>query len=94
MVELNWSEKEGLMTLPQEVTLQSLPLLLKKRSVLKAPVIEVDFSQVKQADSAALALLLLWSGNIGKALKVRNMPAELVTLATLYDLETVLQQAD
>jgi ABC-type transporter Mla MlaB component len=41
-------------------------------------------------DSAALALLLAWSGNTATALKVINMPTELHTLTVLYDLETVL----
>jgi ABC-type transporter Mla MlaB component len=91
MAELTWSETEGLMTLPVEVTLQTLPQLLKAKAVLKCPVLEVDFSQVKLVDSAALALLLAWSGNTGAALKVRNMPAELHTLSALYDLDSVLQ---
>lgn len=94
MEELNWSETNGLMTLPQEVTLQTLPQLLKAKQVLKYPVVEVDFSQVEQVDSAALALLLVWSGNIGAALKVKNMPAELHTLTALYDLESVLEPTE
>jgi ABC-type transporter Mla MlaB component len=90
MAELTWSETRGLMTLPVEVTLQTLPQLLKSKAVLKYPVLEVDFSNVKLVDSAALALLLAWSGNTATALKVINMPAELHTLTVLYDLETVL----
>lgn len=90
MAELTWSETEGLVTLPEEVTLQTLPQLLKSKAVLKYPVVEVDFSDVKLVDSAALALLLVWSGNTATALKVTNMPSELHTLTALYDLETVL----
>jgi ABC-type transporter Mla MlaB component len=90
MAELTWSETRGLMTLPVEVTLQTLPQLLKSKAVLKHQVLEVDFSDVKLVDSAALALLLVWSGNTATALKVINMPAELHTLTVLYDLETVL----
>ncbi len=91
MAELTWSETSGLMTLPVEVTLQTLPQLLKTKAILKYPVLEVDFSKVKQVDSAALALLLVWSGNAGTALKVKNMPAELHTLRALYNLESVLK---
>lgn len=90
MAELTWSETSGLVTLPAEVTLQTLPQLLKAKTVLQYPVLEVDFSNVKQVDSAALALLLVWSGNTATALKVKNMPSELHTLTALYDLETVL----
>lgn len=91
MAELTWSETRGLVTLPVEVTLQTLPQLLKTKALLKYRVLEVDFSGVKLADSAALALLLVWSGNTGTALKVKNMPSELHTLTTLYDLESVLE---
>lgn len=91
MAELTWSETSGLMTLPVEVTLQTLPQLLKTKTVLKYPVLEVDFSHVKLADSAALALLLVWSGSTGTALKVKNMPDELHTLTALYNLESVLE---
>ncbi len=90
MAELTWSEANGLMTLPVEVTLQTLPQLLKNKTILKRPVLEVDFSDVKLVDSAALALLLVWSGNTATTLKVKNMPSELHTLMALYDLETVL----
>ena len=91
MAELTWSEANGLMTLPVEVTLQTLPQLLKATAILKYPVLEVDFSHVKLADSAALALLLVWSGRAGTVLKVKNMPAELHTLTALYNLESVLK---
>ena len=94
MTELVWSEARGLMTLPVEVTLQTLPQLLKSKAVLNHPVLEVDFSHVKRMDSAALALLLVWSGNTGTALKVKNMPTELHTLTALYDLESVLELAE
>ncbi len=90
MAELTWSEASGLITLPAEVTLQTLPTLLKNKAVLKYPVLEVDFSQVKLIDSAALALLLVWSGNKGSTLKVKSMPADLHTLTALYNLESVL----
>ncbi|WP_019556889.1 STAS domain-containing protein [Thiomicrorhabdus arctica] len=90
MSELMWSEASGLMALPVEVTLQTLPQLLKSKAVLNYPVLEVDFSEVKLVDSAALALLLVWAGNTATALKVKNIPSELHTLTTLYDLETVL----
>ena len=91
MAELTWSEGRGLITLPEEVTLQTLPQQLKSKEVLRHPVLEVDFSNVKRVDSAALALLLVWSGNTGRALQVKNMPAELHTLTALYNLESVLK---
>jgi len=89
--KLDWSEETGVMTLPEVVTLESIPGLLKSKGVLKLPVKEVDFGKVQQVDSAILALLLTWSNNIQSTLVIANIPAELQTLIQLYDLESVLQ---
>lgn len=91
MSKLDWSEKTGVMTLPEVVTLESLPQLLKPKGILKLSVSEVDFAKVKQVDSAILALLLRWSNNIQSPLAIANIPTGLKTLIQLYDLESVFQ---
>ena len=56
----------------------------------------VDLSGVTQVDSAALALLLSWvraARNAGRSLSIDQPPAALVSLASLYDVETILPLA-
>ena len=78
------------MKLPQVVTLETLPGLLKSKAILALPVKQVDFSQVQQADSAILALLLIWSKNSPPPVKVLKLPNELESLMKLYDLESII----
>lgn len=82
-----WNASEGLMCLPERLTIEVLPGLLKKENWLKFPVKQVDFSKVSKADSAILAVLLSWSANTEQQLTVINLPADLQTLVNLYDLE-------
>ena len=91
MSKLNWSEKNGMIVLPEVVTLETIPKLLKPRGSLSLPVLDVDFSQVKQVDSAALALLLTWSANTPQGvINVKNVSPDVLTLIQLYDLESVV----
>ena len=56
----------------------------------------VDLSGVTQVDSAALALLLGWiraSRNAGRRLTIDQPPPALVSLASLYDVDTILPLA-
>ena len=53
----------------------------------------VDCEAVSEADSAALALFLLWLRLAGHRLKIRNVPAGLMSLAGLYDLQDILPLA-
>ena len=56
----------------------------------------VDLSGVTQVDSAALALLLSWvraARNAGRSLSIDQPPAALVSLASLYDVDTILPLA-
>ena len=50
------------------------------------PAVEVDLAGVSRADSAGLALLLEWSlsaRDAGRAIRYRNVPASLASLASL-----------
>ncbi|VAW46581.1 hypothetical protein MNBD_GAMMA03-686 [hydrothermal vent metagenome] len=91
MPKLEWCEKSSVMKLPSVVTLETLPELLKQsKSILLLPVKWVDFSLVQQADSAVLALLLIWSKNSSPPLKALELPDSLQNLITLYDLESII----
>ncbi|WP_374486308.1 lipid asymmetry maintenance protein MlaB [Zoogloea sp.] len=56
----------------------------------------VDLSGVTQVDSAALALLLSWlraSRAAGRQLSIDHAPTALVSLASLYDVDSILSLA-
>lgn len=56
----------------------------------------VDLSGVTQVDSAALALLLSWlrtSRAAGRQLSIDHAPEALVSLASLYDVDSILSLA-
>ena len=53
----------------------------------------VDLAAVSQVDSSALALLLSWTRvarDAGRQLSIVGAPAALVSLASLYDVDTIL----
>ncbi len=86
-----WCEKTAVIKLPPSVTLESLPALLKQaKNTLLLPVKQVDFSLVQQADSAILALLLIWSKNTSPPLRMIALPSSLMGLIALYDLESIV----
>lgn len=56
----------------------------------------VDLSGVTQVDSAALALLLSWQRSAraaGRQLSIDRAPVALVSLASLYDVDSILSLA-
>jgi len=87
---VEWSQ-EGVLKLPSIVNVETVPTILalveKSNNTLKT----VDFSQVEQADSVALALLLCWQNLAGLPISVINLSEQLNTLIELYDLENVLK---
>jgi phospholipid transport system transporter-binding protein len=57
---------------------------------------EVDLARVVRADSAGLALLLEWSVEAraaGRALRYRNMPPAIASLAGISDVAELLEPA-
>ena len=58
--------------------------------------VEVDLSGVTRCDSAALALLLEWAGRArraGTALRYRSLPATLLSIAAISEVEALLPRA-
>lgn len=56
----------------------------------------IDLSGVTQVDSAALALLLSWmraAKGAGRQLSIDHAPSALVSLASLYDVDSILPLA-
>ncbi len=79
------------------LTMQTAPAALEEgRRLAAAGDLRVDFSAVSVADSAALALVLEWlraSRAGGHRLVLSGLPAGLVSLAALYDVDALLPQA-
>ena len=77
-----------------ELTMVSAPAVLEDgRRLARAGDLVVDFAGVTVADSAALALLLDWmrcARAAGNRLTVRGLPAGMVSLSALYDIDTLL----
>lgn len=86
---VSWRDAETLF-LPPVVTVETAPKILRQVVRDKKPVLGVDFSNVTQADSVALAMLLAWQSQMESPLKVFALPDELKTLIHLYDLEGAL----
>jgi len=58
--------------------------------------LEVDLAGVTRCDSAALALLLEWVGRAhraGVALRFRNLPSALLSIAAISEVEDLLPRA-
>ncbi|WP_374244207.1 lipid asymmetry maintenance protein MlaB [Zoogloea sp.] len=69
------------------------PLAEAGRGLVAAADRVVDLSAVTQVDSSALALLLSWTRvarGAGRQLSIAGAPAALVSLASLYDVDTIL----
>ncbi len=89
-VNIEWIAS-GVLKLPAVVNVETVPELLKLVDRAKQPLTTVDFSDVVQADSVALALLLKWQTASKQPIQVQHLPEDLQTLVHLYDLESVLQ---
>jgi ABC-type transporter Mla MlaB component len=89
-VVLEWRD-DGALILPETVNVATVPDILKQVKQSATVCSIVDFSNVKQADSVALAMLLSWQTDLGKPIDIRSLPEVLLTLVDLYDLGDVLQ---
>lgn len=80
-----------------DITLQNLDALLAERPALASvKVLEVDLSGVTDVDTASISLLLEWLRSAmahGVQLTYSHLPANLLSLATLYGVEHVIPQA-
>jgi len=86
----SWIESEATLVLPETISIDVLAEVLKQNKWLLLPVKKVDFSKVIKADSAILAVLLIWSASLTDKLQIIQLPEELKTLITLYGLEDVV----
>ncbi|MHB8759061.1 MAG: STAS domain-containing protein [Thiobacillus sp.] len=77
------------------VTVDSVGSLLRElEPQVRSGVVELDFSAVDSADSAALALifsLMRTARQAGRALRCTGMPPSFTTLAHLYGVSDLLQ---
>jgi phospholipid transport system transporter-binding protein len=65
-------------------------------SLSQGELLEVDLSQISAADSAGVAVLLHWLRSArqqGAELRFANLPAGLLGLIRLYDVDTLLPVA-
>ena len=87
-----------MINLSGDVVIRNIPQLLKESRSLfgDRQYTVVDFAAVKRVDSAALALMLEWlSWTKGSAtlLRFRNVPADLLRIAHLSNVEDMLPLA-
>ena len=64
-----------------------------KKNFDGTPAIEIDLSAVEHADSAGLALLIEWlrlARQAGKTLSYANLPAQLLAIARMSDVDDLL----
>ncbi|WP_319380032.1 STAS domain-containing protein [Thiomicrorhabdus sp.] len=93
-MQIEWMPQSKTVIMPEEVTLKTLPALLKANKGWRDMTVEtVDFSKVVRADSAVLALLLVWRAGVAQPLQMQAFPEQLATLVGLYDLDDVLSLA-
>ncbi|MBI2993733.1 MAG: STAS domain-containing protein [Gammaproteobacteria bacterium] len=86
---------QGRFRIEGELNFASVPPLHERAVSLFAgcPQIALDLSGVTRANSAGLALLLEWQGRArraGQPFSLRNLPAGLINLARISELEEVL----
>jgi phospholipid transport system transporter-binding protein len=76
------------------ITLESaVALLARSKELFTAPQVTVDLQGVTDVDSSALSLLLEWrreAAGSGRAIRYLNLPANLRSLAELYDVTELL----
>lgn len=67
-----------------------------RKPFAKLKEVDVDLVGVTRCDSAALALLLEWAGRAqrgGSVLRYRNLPAALLAIAAISEVEDLLPRA-
>jgi phospholipid transport system transporter-binding protein len=86
--------KEDRCTVQGPVTAENVVSLLAQGGErFTGPSVTVDLSGVTEVDSSALSLLLEWRREAvrnGRAIRYRNLPANLKSLAELYGVTELL----
>ncbi len=80
-----------------DMTINQVDVLLAESKALQMPAeLEVDLAQVAEVDTVALSLIFEWLRHAAanKAnIKLVNLPANLVSLATLYGVLALIPQS-
>src|SRR5262245_46705801 len=89
----------GRFALSGELGFTTVTALLERSRALfgGAPVVKIDLSGVRQADSAGLALLLEWINEARRArreIRYFNLPAQLRAIARISEVEEILQAVE
>ncbi|WP_048811484.1 STAS domain-containing protein [Methylobacillus flagellatus] len=81
-----------------DMTINQVNVLLAESRALQMPsVLEVDLAQVAEVDTVALSLIFEWMRHAAANkvdIRVVNLPANLVGLATLYGVLELIPQSD
>lgn len=91
------SREADRITLKGPVTLETVPeLVALGEPMIRQGAAIVDFSNVSDVDSAAVALALEWlrqSESLGNSLKFTNLPDAMKNLAALYGVAAFISPA-
>lgn len=87
------------LSLAGPLSFESLPRVLAQSEAYCARPdlperLTIDFAAVTEVDSSAVALLLEWrreASRLGKGLHFANLPANLLSLAELYGVTSLIQ---
>lgn len=90
---------EGRFRLAGELGFETVPAIWAEANAVFEPFgeIEVDLQAITRADSAAVALLLAWTRRArsrGKVIRFRGVPAAMLTIIELSDLDGLLPLGD
>ena len=79
------------------LTMQTVPELSEAVEVhFQAGANKIDFSEVTEVDSSAIALALEWQRIAARnkvSLELRNLPASMINLSKLYGVSELVQPA-
>lgn len=96
---MSTAPRNEVLALDGALSFETLPEVLRASTEYTARAdlpdrLTIDFAGVDAVDSAAVALLLEWrrqAQKLGKKLEFVNLPAPLISLATLYGVEDLIQ---
>jgi phospholipid transport system transporter-binding protein len=82
-----------------ELSFQTAVTALEESKTLFADhsIIELDLAGVRRADSAGLALMLEWvnwARNYAREVRFRNIPAQIISIAQISEVEDMLYRAE
>lgn len=90
------SREDGRLVVRGRLTIETVPALFESGlQHLAGEDLLVDLTQVEAVDSAAVSMLLGWSRAAQRSqrtLRVAGLPADLLSLATLYGVADMLPQ--